>query len=279
MPEMVLELWRQAASNQPELRVSQEVTSWLECRRREAESVALRRAYEHNVQSGVWPAQETVLPLFPYQREGMLHLACAERALLADELGLGKTVQAIAASALLRRLGRAERVLIVTAASLKGEWEEQIERFTRFAYQSPGSGTRHERLAAYDRAGAPFFTIVNYEQMLTDSLEVNERLKPEVVILDESQRIKNWNTKTAMAVKRLQEPLRLGADRHAARKPHRRALFAGQLSGPNRVRAARSASTGSSTSSTSGVVRAVTRTSTSCANASARCCCGGARRT
>ena len=40
--------------------------------------------------------------------------------------------------------------------------------------------------------------------MLTDSLEVNERLKPEVVILDEAQRIKNWNTKTAMAVKRLQ---------------------------------------------------------------------------
>ena len=39
--------------------------------------------------------------------------------------------------------------------------------------------------------------------MLTDVLEVNERLKPDVVILDEAQRIKNWNTKTAMAVKRL----------------------------------------------------------------------------
>ncbi len=204
LPDMVLELWRQAAQTQPELRVSQEVAQWLECRKREAEAVALRRAYEHNVQSGTWPAQETVLPLFPYQREGMLHLACVERALLADEMGLGKTVQAVAASALLRRLGRAERVLIVTAASLKGEWEEQIERFTRFAYQSPGSGTRAERLAAYDRASAPFFTIVNYEQMLTDSLEVNERLRPEVIILDEAQRIKNWNTKTAMAVKRLQ---------------------------------------------------------------------------
>ena len=39
--------------------------------------------------------------------------------------------------------------------------------------------------------------------MLTDALEVNERLRPEVVILDEAQRIKNWNTKTALAVKRL----------------------------------------------------------------------------
>ena len=72
LPDMALEIWRGHA--QPELRVSQEVALWLECRRRETEGLALRRSYEQNVQSGVWPAQETLLPLFPYQREGMLHL-------------------------------------------------------------------------------------------------------------------------------------------------------------------------------------------------------------
>ena len=186
----------------PKLRVSQDVAGWLECRRRENEGIVLRRTYEQNVQSGVWPAQETLLPLFPYQREGMLHLACTERALLADEMGLGKTVQAVAASALLRRLGRVERVLIVTPASLFDEWQDQIRRFTGLPCQTL-DGTRAQRLAAYDRATAPFFTIANYEAMLTDALEVNERLCPDVVILDEAQRIKNWNTKTAMAVKYL----------------------------------------------------------------------------
>ena len=82
------------------------------------------------MQSGEWPAHETKVPLFPYQREGMLHLAFTERALLADEMGLGKTIQAIAACALLHRLGQATRVLVVTPASLKTEWEEQIQRFT-----------------------------------------------------------------------------------------------------------------------------------------------------
>ncbi len=200
LPEMALELWK--AAPQPELRVSQEVGMWLECRRREAEALALRRTYEHNVHAGVWPAQETLLPLFPYQREGMLHLVCAERALLADEMGLGKTIQAVAACALLRRLGRVQRVLVVTPASLQGEWEEQIRRFTRLSLQTVEGG-RVERLAAYERGTAPFFTVVNYDAMLTDALEVNERLQPEVVILDEAQRIKNWNTKTALAVKRL----------------------------------------------------------------------------
>ncbi len=201
LPEMALEIWRGAA--QSEMRISQEVEPWLECRRRMAEGVTLRRTYEHNVQAGEWPPQETRLPLFPYQREGMLHLACAERALLADEMGLGKTVQAVAAAALLRRLGRVERVLVVTPSSLQGEWEEQIRRFTRLPLRVL-NGTRLERSAAYDREKANFFTVATYEAMLTDALEINERLRPEVVILDEAQRIKNWNTKTAMAVKRLQ---------------------------------------------------------------------------
>ncbi|MBW1818986.1 MAG: DEAD/DEAH box helicase, partial [Deltaproteobacteria bacterium] len=161
----------------------------------------LRREYEEKVQAGILPQQETKMPLFSYQRAGMLHLAFKERALLADEMGLGKTIQAIAACALLRRLGKVRRVLIISPASLKTEWEEQIRKFSDLPYQIV-FGPRHKRLQAY--AGAPFFTIVNYEQMLRDSLEVNARLAPDVVILDEAQRIKNWSTKTAQAIKRLQ---------------------------------------------------------------------------
>ncbi len=182
------------------LRISQEVLPWLKARREMEERKALLREYEQKVQSGEWPPQETLVPLYPYQREGMLHLAFQERALLADEMGLGKTIQAIAACALLHRLGKAVKVLIVTPASLKTEWEEQIQRFTRLPYQLV-FGPRRKRLLHY--VSAPFFTIVNYEQMVKDALDVNAKLKPDVVILDEAQRIKNWNTKTAQAVKRL----------------------------------------------------------------------------
>jgi hypothetical protein len=181
-------------------RVSQDVVPWLEARRREIERKRLRREYELKVQSNEWPAQETLVPLFPYQREGMLHLAFTERALLADEMGLGKTIQAIAACALLHRLGKTERVLVVTPASLKTEWEDQIQRFTPLPYRLV-FGPRHQRLAAYDNP--VFFTIVNYEQMMADALEVNQRFRPDVVVLDEAQRIKNWSAKTTQAIKRL----------------------------------------------------------------------------
>ena len=202
-PEAALDALRRLRDDAlPQIRLSQEIEPWLENRRRAAERLQLRREYELKVQSGEWPAQETTVPLFPYQREGMLHLAFTERALLADEMGLGKTIQAIAACALLHRLGKAQRVLVVTPASLKTEWEDQIRQFTPLNYRIV-FGPKVKRLKAYSRADATFFTIVNYEQMVADALDVNDRLAPDIVVLDEAQRIKNWSTKTAQAVKRL----------------------------------------------------------------------------
>ena len=50
------------------------------------------------------------------------------------------------------------------------------------------------------------FTLVNYEQVLIDRQDINRIVQPDVVILDEAQRIKNWHTKTAAAVKELRSP-------------------------------------------------------------------------
>jgi len=187
-------------SRSARLRISQEVAPWLESRRREAERTSLRREYEAKVVSGEYPTHETKLPLYPYQREGMLHLAFTERALLADEMGLGKTIQAVAACALLHRMGKARRVLVVVPASLKAEWEEQIAKFTDLGSQIV-FGVPEKRWRLY-KDGA-FFTMVNYEQVMRDFEQINEYMKPDVIVLDEAQRIKNWSTKTAQAIKKL----------------------------------------------------------------------------
>ncbi len=188
-------------ADRPALRVSQEVAAWSAQRQRNDERVRRRRDYEQQVRSGRYPAQETKLPLLPYQREGMLHLAFAERAMLADEMGLGKTAQAVAAASLLHRMGHVRRVLVIAPASLKAEWEEQIRTFTDLTYL-PVFGDRAARKAAYEQPA--FFTLTNYEQVVRDTALINAVLKPDCVILDEAQRIKNWDTQTAQAVKKLQ---------------------------------------------------------------------------
>lgn len=133
----------------------------------------------------------------------MLHLAFKGRAILADEMGLGKTVQAIAACELLRQLNHIERVLVVSPVSLKTEWEEQINKFTNLPSLIV-QGNRAERLKSYQKSS--FFYLCNYEQLLYDADDIQTSLMPDVIILDEAQRIKNWQTKTAQVVKRLQSP-------------------------------------------------------------------------
>jgi SNF2 family DNA or RNA helicase len=137
--------------------------------------------------------------LYPFQQEGILHLAFGGRALLADDMGLGKTVQAIAASALLHQLRDIQRVLVVCPASLKHQWAREIRRFTSFPVNVI-EGNLETRRGLYNQPA--FFNIVNYELVWRD-LDELQGLRPDVVILDEAQRIKNWRTKTADYVKQL----------------------------------------------------------------------------
>jgi len=186
-----------------QLRLSRHIRVWAEREHRQAELGRLRRAFEADVTAGKRGDNPVNLPLFPYQKEGMRHLAFHGRALLADEMGLGKTVQALAAAELLRKLGRVRRVLVVTPASLKGEWSDQLEKFTgKQAHALFGS--RSARLEQYTRPHE--YLLCNYEQIRTDVDEINERFAPDLVILDEAQRIKNWPTKTAKTIKRLASP-------------------------------------------------------------------------
>jgi len=185
------------------LRVSRHFGPWLERQRRLRSREEARAAFLAEVEKGKASFDVVRSPLLPYQREGMLHLAFGERALLADEMGLGKTIQAIAACELLAERKRITRVLVVCPASLKAEWEEQIARFSGRATRCV-FGPRQDRQAAYREP--PFFTIVNYEQVLADADDLNALLTPDVVVLDEAQRIKNWHTKTAKRVKELRSP-------------------------------------------------------------------------
>lgn len=138
--------------------------------------------------------------LYPYQIEGAAFLAGTGRALLADDMGLGKTLQAIAAASWLREFEGVRRVLIICPASLKHQWAREIERFTRQEVQVI-QGPVAERGVQYRRE-ATFF-ILNYELILRDLSVINESLCPDLIIMDEAQRIKNWRTKIATAVKRI----------------------------------------------------------------------------
>lgn len=138
--------------------------------------------------------------LYPYQKEGALFAVKAGRSLIGDDMGLGKTIQALTAAELMVKLFHIKRVLIVSPTSLKYQWKTEIEKFCgRSACVI--EGLNHKRKELY--RDESFYKLVNYELVFRDS-EYIRSWSPDLIILDEAQRIKNWKTRTAKCVKQLE---------------------------------------------------------------------------
>lgn len=138
--------------------------------------------------------------LYPYQRQGALFALNAGRCMIGDDMGLGKTIQAIAAAELMARCHGVARVLIISPTSLKHQWKSEIDKFTdRSAVVIEGLSPQRRELYQSDT----FFKLANYEIIHRD-LDFIKELKPDLIILDEAQRIKNWKTRIAQTIKRLE---------------------------------------------------------------------------
>jgi SNF2 family DNA or RNA helicase len=151
------------------------------------------------LEAGTLDLNLLAVPLYDYQIRGALFLACRVRSILGDDMGLGKTLQALAAVELLARERNLQRALVVAPASVKYQWEKEIRKFTTRPVQVI-EGKADSREEQY--AEPAFYRLVNYEQVIRDRDLINA-WKPDVVILDEAQRIKNWESRTSREVKKL----------------------------------------------------------------------------
>jgi hypothetical protein len=138
---------------------------------------------------------------FPYQTEGILFCAAAGRSILADDMGLGKTIQAIGVAQLLQEYHQVQKVLIICPTSLKYQWQSEIEKFTS-ARSTVVEGSYLKRQLLYKQEGS-LYKIASYNMAVNDLQFINE-YQPDLIILDEAQRIKNWQTKVSQAIKKLQ---------------------------------------------------------------------------
>lgn len=162
---------------------------------------------------------------YPHQVEGIRKLARMQSFLLADDMGLGKSIQALTVAAIDVIRGWAEKIIIVAPVGLKGNWVDEIEKFTTFPYMVLGQDivpgppghpdrikklTPHERsnqLAAFAADSGPRILIVNYEQVAPHLDELND-LEFDICIYDEAHYIKNYKSKRTKAC------LKLNGTRH-----------------------------------------------------------------
>lgn len=136
--------------------------------------------------------------LRPYQQRGVDWLAFCRQAglgcVLADDMGLGKTVQALA--------GLTGRTLVVCPKSVLFNWRAEIERFRPDLAIATYAGAKRALDTSAD-------VVITSYPILRNDIEVLSAPAWDVVILDESQTIKNPDSQVARAAYKLKSSWKL----------------------------------------------------------------------
>jgi SWI/SNF-related matrix-associated actin-dependent regulator 1 of chromatin subfamily A len=136
-----------------------------------------------------------VIKLFPYQRTGVETIEAHKgRCLLADQMGLGKTPQALQ---YLYNHPELRPAIIICPASIKYGWQTQAKQ--HFGMNSVVLDGRTPETGGLTR---PDILILNYD-ILKDWLPYLQTIQPKVVIADESHYCKAWGTQRTRALRML----------------------------------------------------------------------------
>ncbi len=138
--------------------------------------------------------------LHPYQVEGVKFAFAGGRTINADEMGLGKTVQAIATAELMKREGLVSSVLIICPTSLKYQWLSEIRRFTASsALVVEGNIVKRIEQLADSRY---FYKICSFHA-ISNNIKAAHIPVADMIIYDELQRLKNWDTQMGRQLRKL----------------------------------------------------------------------------
>ncbi len=141
---------------------------------------------------------------YQHQVDGIRTLARRRSFILGDDMGLGKSLQALTVFGIDVFRGWASTCLIICPATLKGNWADEIEKFTTFQYiiLEGTPAQRQKQLLTFADMRGPKILIVNYELVIKHE-KVLDTFMFDVAIFDEAHYLKNpkaARTKSCLAL-------------------------------------------------------------------------------
>lgn len=146
---------------------------------------------------------------YEHQITGVRDMMQMRNFLCADDMGLGKSLQALTVAIGDIYRGWASKVLIVCPVSLKGNWSDEITKFSRLDHMIFGQmidpkhperlkamspKQRVQQLESFKGIAGPKVLIVNYEQVLRHRDDFN-KIGFDIAIFDEAHYLKNHKAK------------------------------------------------------------------------------------
>ena len=173
-------------------------------------SNSAREIIESLLKSKAKPSPENLkATLRPYQERGFQWLYNNSKvgfgSIIADDMGLGKTLQVITLLLQFKAEGRLDKKkgIIVVPTTLLTNWQKEIEKF------APDLSTHiyHGAKRTFDAAGFDVF-ITTYGLLRSDVSKF-QKIKWEILVIDEAQAIKNAGTEQTKAIKKIKATVKV----------------------------------------------------------------------
>lgn len=156
--------------------------------------------HEEVARAGAGLGRSSLKP-FPHQAAGYSWLTFAEDGLLCDDMGLGKTKQIIDAFGMAMRENVARRVVIVAPATVKRNWQKEIELNDPGSpriFLVNGAKSKREKIERAALSAGSCWVIFNYEQTWR-SENFAELCVGAAIACDEAHKLANSKTKQTKA--------------------------------------------------------------------------------
>lgn len=140
-----------------------------------------------------------------HQRVGVAWMYTAEKGLLADSVGTGKTIQAAGTVAVIKEaqeLSDGSKILVVCRPSAVAQWEMQLKRLLRDTKIIVGEGVKKKRVDKYLSADWEI-CIVNPIILQNDLQALDMAFDFNSVFIDDIDALRNGDTATSYAINRI----------------------------------------------------------------------------
>ena len=152
--------------------------------------------------------------LRPYQERGVAWLAFLERwglgACLADDMGLGKSVQFIVFLLHLQEQNALEKpTLLVCPTSVMGNWQKEVKKFAPTIKVLEYHGDKRPKGKAFTEAVNKHDIVITSYALIHRDINLLKAIEWQIIVLDEAQNIKNSEAKQSQAVRQLETTFRI----------------------------------------------------------------------
>jgi SNF2 family DNA or RNA helicase len=185
-------------------------------------SVLVSEQVRDGIRKSMEPYLKDEVQFYDHQISGIRQMMGMRNVLLADDMGLGKSLQAItvAVGDVIRETNGkpwAEKIIIIAPITLKGNWSDEFDKFTRIPHLILGQtidpknperlkaltpAKRAEQIAEFANQTGPRVLITNYEQIDKHLADLN-KIGFDIAIFDEAHYLKNPSAKRTKACHRL----------------------------------------------------------------------------